>query len=180
MKDSKLRNLTANISKIVEIILIVATVLVIVACLVIGIGTAVGTISEGIEDGFISNNTNGIFVKDGHLQVAATIFYMVSIAINAVLMAIIFRNINHIFRKSNTASPFSEYNVKKIKQIGYIAIAIPLINLVFYVVASIIARSNNVSMSFSLSEIVFGLVALTLSQYFAYGAKLEKDVDGLV
>ena len=34
--------------------------------------------------------------------------------------------------------------------------------------------------SVGLADITYGLVVLCLSQYFAYGAKLEKDVEGLL
>ena len=40
--------------------------------------------------------------------------------------------------------------------------------------------SRDIALEIEFSEVLFGLVILCLSQYFSYGASLEKDVNGLL
>ena len=107
-------------------------------------------------------------------------FLFAPVVVVLIFTSLIFRNIYQIFKSSNTSSPFSDENTKRIKRIGYYAIAIPASKIVMAIIIGIIARFVSYNVSISLSEIVFGLVALCLSQYFAYGAQLQKDVDGLL
>ncbi len=102
------------------------------------------------------------------------IFMVIAIALSAIM----FRNVNQIFKTTNTESPFAQVNVDRIKRIGYIAISFPIIKVIFNIVAGLFM--HNAYVGIELSEVLFGLIILCLSQYFAYGASLEKDVNGLV
>ena len=105
---------------------------------------------------------------------------MVAVMFCCVLMGLIFRNIYRIFRNSNTDSPFSSANIKMVRDIGIYAILIPVANILVSIIAVIVVGKDGFQASVSLMEVAFGLVVLCLSQFFAYGAQLEKDVDGLV
>jgi len=52
--------------------------------------------------------------------------------------------------------------------------------LIVSLVLRIIIPPEMCEISVNFSSVVMGLVVLCLSQYFAYGAQLQEDVDGLV
>jgi hypothetical protein len=103
------------------------------------------------------------------------------------LHAMIFRNINLIFRTadgktkySKGASPFQPEIVRMVREIGIFCIVIPVFELIVSFVLRIIIPPEMCEISVNFSSVVMGLVVLCLSQYFAYGAQLQEDVDGLV
>lgn len=181
MKSSKLRDITAVFAKIMEVISYIGIVLG-----VIGIGILLffskevaANYDESIKpnltassgDFNLANLTADNFVS---VFVAWGIFFLIVIALTAVM----FRDVNKIFKTTNTESPFAPVNVGRIKRIGYIAISFPILKVVFNIVAGLFLK--NVTIGVELSEVLFGLIILCLSQYFAYGASLEKDVNGLL
>ncbi|SDB40471.1 Protein of unknown function [Pseudobutyrivibrio sp. YE44] len=179
MKASKLRNITAVLAKVMEIILWVAVVFVTIGA--IAIFALRDKVSEEYfeTNSFTATNFNGLdFELNASNFAPAMVGILVSAAILAVLMAFMFRYVNQIFNKTNTSSPFADANVVLVKRIGYIAIAIPVVKLIANIILGFIA--DNLSLGFEFSEVLFGLIVLCLSQYFAYGATLEKDVDGLL
>lgn len=102
------------------------------------------------------------------------------------LMAMIFRNICLIFktsagetRFSKGATPFQPDNVRMLREIGIFAIAIPLWGLVCDVLVQLLA-GDAAEASVSFTGFVFGLAMLCLSQFFAYGVRLQQDADGLL
>lgn len=48
------------------------------------------------------------------------------------------------------------------------------------VVVDLVVGSRKVEFFVNMQPIAFGLVVLCLAQFFAYGAELEHDVDGLL
>lgn len=183
MKSSKLRDITSTLAKIMEIFAWVMDglcVLGIVVCIFFGnkITEAYSQASDlgyltvnGIESHELSQITPDNIIP---LLIAAWITGLVILT----LTGIIFRNIHLVFKKANTDSPFAESNVKLIKQIGYAALAIPVCKIIANIALGFIAKDMTIGVE--LSEVLFGLVILCLAQYFAYGASLEKDVNGLL
>ncbi len=92
------------------------------------------------------------------------------------LGAMICRNINQIFKAE---LPFCTDNIRRVREIGIFAIAIPVTQIVISIVIGLIS-ANTIEVSVDASTIFFGLVVLCLSQFFHYGTNLEKDVDGLL
>ncbi len=182
MKDSKLRNFTAVVARILEILAFWA----VIACF----GATIFMVSgkEIVEREYDAGNltfqasgfTANIFDESGHLLAGPLVSVMVAVMFCCILMGLIFRNIYRIFRNSNTDSPFSPANVKMVRDIGIYAILIPVVNILVSIIAVIVVGKDGFQASVSLMEVAFGLVVLCLSQFFAYGAQLEKDVDGLV
>jgi len=178
MKTSKLRNFTAVLSKVIEIIAWVCTG--ICALALVGFFFSKEQLVE------IMQNEGTLQIIPGTAQIGSITenyvpiitLIMISAIIVLILVAIMFRNINLIFKNSDKESPFSEKNVTLIKQIGYIAIATPIIEMIFSGMLG--ALSNYYDFDLDLVQIIFGLIILCLSQFFAYGASLEKDVNGLV
>lgn len=184
MKNSKLRNLTANLSRIIEVVSWAGIGILVVESILLTIFN--DKVIADYNNGALSGGTFTVNGMDNTQQFMEAIekglafWEFLPYIILLFFTAMIFRNIYLVFRKKNTASPFSEENIKRIKNIGYLAIALPIAKAVIQAICLLVKGSTNVNLSVSLSDFVFGLVALVLAQYFAYGAQLEKDVDGLL
>lgn len=186
MKDLRLKNVTAVLAKVIEVVswfgaamlIIMSVVLTVNRNLVEEIYTSQVMESKSITINSASAATSNMIVEGVFKGDAAFIFSPYAVVL--VLTALIFMNVYNVFKKTNTASPFSVENVKRIRNIGYLAIAIPACKVVMALILMALMKFGECDLSISLSEVVFGLVALCLSQYFAYGVQLEKDVDGLL
>lgn len=181
MKRSKLRDFTAVLAKIMEIIAFVGCAISIIGAL------AIALFREPIVNFYASSGALGseLSVSGVNIQtvteknfIPTIIIALITATIILALAAIMFRNINLIFRKTNTDSPFAQANVKLIKQIGIAALSIPAVKIIANIIFGLFI--HNMMIEAELSELLFGLVILCLAQYFAYGASLEKDVDGLL
>lgn len=100
-------------------------------------------------------------------------------------MAMIFRNVYLIlkttqgktwFAKGNT--PFQNNIVRMFREIGIFFIAVSLMSLVSEIIVNI--AGGELVYGFNYLSCFIGLVFLCISQFFNYGAKLERDLDGLV
>ena len=184
MKNSKLRNLTAVLSKIIEVVGWLCTGLLVVTSIILTITK--DYVTEAYESGAMEGGritVNGVDSTEQFMESVGkgtAAWEILPYAVMLIFTALIFRNIYMVFRKNNTASPFSAENIKRIKNIGYFAIALPVAKMVMQLLVMLLRGSTDIMLSVSLSEFVFGLVALVLAQYFAYGAELERDVDGLL
>ena len=96
------------------------------------------------------------------------------------LMAMVFRNINLIIKKSEDSTPFQADNIRMLKEIGIYAIAIPVISLIMSVVCRVVLGIDAVETSVNVYGFSMGVIILCLTQFFIYGARLENDVDGLL
>ncbi len=180
MKTSKLRNFTAGFAKIFEVLLWIGDGLMAV-CLVAALIFSKNLIEFIDTEDFI-NYFSASFIEVADINRSNIIPIIICGALLAItiftLTAIMLRNVNLIFKTTNQESPFASVNVKRIQQIGYIAISIPIIKIVGNIIIGIFVKEATIGVE--LSEVLFGLIILCLSQYFAYGASLEKDVNGLV
>jgi hypothetical protein len=186
MKDSKLRKVTAFLAKVIEVVgwfgaalMIITTVILMVGKKQIMEAYQSGTLKAGsiTLTGTVNNSPEWAMDVVGR---GGAVFIFIPLAILCVLTALVFRNVYMIFKASNVASPFSMENVKRIRNIGIYAIALPIVKVVAGLISFIAMKNGDYALSVELSEVVFGLVALCLSQYFAYGAELQSDVDGLL
>ena len=96
------------------------------------------------------------------------------------LMAMVFRNIYLIMKKSENATPFQKDNVRMVREIGIFLLSVPMVGLIMSIVARLVLGVDNVEASVGLDSFMVGLVVLCLSQFFAQGMELEADVDGLL
>lgn len=183
MQKSNLRNITAVMAKIIEVLSWIGAVCIVLSMIVLF--ATRDMIAEAYKSGAFDSQSISVTGVDSEafinsLTNGSGIVALVPFVFFCALSALIFRNIYKVFQKANGDSPFSEANVKRIKNIGYYALAIPVSKIVMYAVFAVIVGINNLNISISLSEVVFGLVALCLAQYFAYGAELQREVDGLL
>lgn len=81
-------------------------------------------------------------------------------------------------RFSEKNSPFQPGIARKMEQIGWCAIAVPLISLAGQAAAGLFFE--DVCVSVSLIQIAMGILVLFLASIFRYGVSLQNEVDGLV
>lgn len=124
-----------------------------------------------------------VFGADGSYQPGALIVLSIFAIIAMTLMAMVFRNLYLIVKsisRETDNSPFSKDNIRMVREIGIFAIAVPVVGQIMQVIAVIALGAENVEMSVSLDGYMMGILALVLTQIFAYGARLESDVEGLL
>lgn len=125
----------------------------------------------------------------GDINHFAISMYFIGVSVVFVLLALIFRNLDiilHIisgrYEKAESTSPFQEEVVKRVKKIGILSIAMPVVGFVITTIIYVVSliNGNPVNVSASIDGVIIGLVCLCLTQIFSYGASLEKEVDGLL
>lgn len=116
-------------------------------------------------------------VVDGTVDLTAFLLFGIGAAIILALMAMVFRNLSRIFKNAETGTPFQQENTRLMKEIGFLAIAVPVIG---FAMSAIIRLMNGAETSVDLGGLLMGLIVLCLTQYFIHGAQLEHDVEGLV
>lgn len=117
---------------------------------------------------------------DGKMDM--TVFFLFAIGGTLIMaaLALIFHHLYRIFKKSQTGAPFQKETARRMRDIGILAIAIPVIGLVMGGITRLVSGVDSVELSVDTGGIFMGIIVLCLTQFFVHGAKLEQDVDGLV
>lgn len=180
----KLDTVTRILAKLVEVghwIAAVSMVVVLVLSLLMG-AEAVQNVS--LADFGASLTTYGFDVavinSAGQVDLAAFRLFCVGSAVILSLMAMVFRNVWFILKKSENSTPFQKDNVRMIREIGIFLLSVPVVGLILSGVARLVIDPDLVETSVRLDSFMVGLAVLCLSQFFARGMELEKDVDGLL
>ncbi len=121
-----------------------------------------------------------VTVMDGASALSTLRVFAPGAAILLGLFAMIFRNIYLIMRRSEGGTPFQKDNVRMVREIGFFSIAVPVVSFVMSVIARLVLGADAAEISMNVEGVMYGLVALCLSQFFAHGMELEADVDGLL
>ena len=187
MERSTLRNVTAVIAKVIEVFSLVLTAISTVILGLFTFGTKmimdVFETVKGLEPQMFEQamRNGAVYLTDsnGNMNFAGMRAGALVIIITCALTAVICRNLYMIFKKSDNESPFSDDIIKRIKTIGICAIASPAVQIIIAAIVRMIFGME-LSLDGILSKLFLGLVVLCLSQYFVYGAQIEKDVDGLL
>lgn len=116
----------------------------------------------------------------GEISMTALCLFAVAGVLIFSLMAMVFRNFFLIVKKSESASPFQKDNIRMMREIGIFSVSVPVIGLIMSVVIRLAVGIDGVETSVSLDGFVMAVLVFCLTQFFSYGAKLEKDVDGLL
>lgn len=95
------------------------------------------------------------------------------------LMAMVFRNAYLIIRSSQDTTPFQKDNIRMVREIGIFTLAVPVVALIMSWIIRL-AFGGGIETSVRFESAVIGIVALSLSNVFAYGMELQTDVDGLL
>lgn len=117
---------------------------------------------------------------DGNVDMTVFLLFSIVAALILVVMAMVFRNLHLIFKKSENATPFQKDNIRMMREIGIFVIAVPVIGLIMSVIVRWVIGVETAEISIDMSGIFMGIIVLCLTQFFVHGAELEKDVDGLL
>ena len=105
---------------------------------------------------------------------------MVFLMVNIVIMIIILNYVEKLFNNiKNEKTPFTLDNVKFIKKISYLMIALILITPISDAVFSIISGvSNGGDSPFEIINVLEILIIFSMSYIFEYGYEIQKDSRG--
>lgn len=124
---------------------------------------------------------------DGTINPAAVIIFLLTGALVLGLMAWIFRNVNLILRTTQGLTkfaegqtPFQKANVRMMREIGIFFISITVVEIIMCAVAMLAVGIETAEISADLGGLITGVLMLCLSQVFAVGMQMQKDIDGLV
>lgn len=119
-------------------------------------------------------------VSDGKVDMTAFLLFAISAVIILSLMAMVFRNLYLIIKKSEGTTPFQKDNVRMLKEIGIFSISIPVVGFIMSIITCFVIGYETAEISNSMDGLIMGIIILCLTQFFAHGVELEKDVDGLL
>ena len=119
-------------------------------------------------------------VSDGKVDLSSFLIFGIGAIVILAVMAMVFRNLHLIFKKSENSTPFQKDNVRMMREIGIFTIAIPVIGFIMSVIARLVMGSDVAEISIDMGGIFMGIVVLCFTQFFAHGVELENDVDGLL
>ncbi|MBQ8833671.1 MAG: hypothetical protein IJ001_01935 [Oscillospiraceae bacterium] len=119
-------------------------------------------------------------VTNGNVDMTTFFVFGIGACLILALMAMVFRNLNLIFKKSENATPFQKDTIRMMKEIGIFAIAVPVVGFIMSIIVRLVTGVETAEVSIDMGGIFMGIIVLCLTQFFVYGAELEKDVDGLL
>ena len=119
-------------------------------------------------------------VVNGNTDMTSFMLFGIGAVIILAVMAMVFRNLHLIFKKSENGTPFQKDNIRMMKEIGIFAIAVPVIGFIMSIIVRLVTGVETAEISIDMGGIFMGIIVLCLTQYFVHGADLEKDVDGLL
>ena len=119
-------------------------------------------------------------VVNGETDMLAFMLFGIVATVILAVMAMVFHNLHFILRNSEKATPFQKDNIRKMRGIGILAIAVPVIGLIMSIVVRLVIGVETAEISIDMSGLFMGIIVLCLTQYFVHGAELEEDVDGLL
>lgn len=100
-------------------------------------------------------------------------------AVTSVLGALTFRRIGEIIRMCHVGTPFQKPVVDRVRQIGWLVMAVPLVTVTVSLLSYVLCWPGY-SFQVDVSGVITGVIVLALSRIFAYGVKLEDDMEGLL
>lgn len=181
----KINKLAMALSKITEILHWMGVLLMLALAIYSVIaGTQLGGILEmGIRGQGVTLSTYGfeVTVLDGSGALDMKLFLGFSLTAGMILslMAMVFRNVYLILKKTENATPFQKDNIRMVREIGIFSISVPMLGM-FASFIMRLAAGPDIDVSMRMSGLMMGLIVLCLTQVFARGAALEKEVDGLL
>ena len=119
-------------------------------------------------------------VTDGKVDMTAFVLFGIGAILILILMAMIFRNLNLIIKKSEGSTPFQADNARMFREIGIFSIAVPIIGLIMSIITRLVLGVEAAEVSNNFSGLVIGIVVLCITEFFIHGIELEKEVDGLL
>lgn len=138
----------------------------------------------GVEHDMAELNVYGYEIltpaENGNVDMKILFFFGIGGIMILSLVAMIFRNLYLVIKKAEETTPFQVDNIRMMKEIGIFSIAIPIVGLVMTSLCRLIFGVDTVETSVNTYGFTMGVIVLCLTEFFAYGAELEKDVEGLL
>lgn len=78
------------------------------------------------------------------------------------------------------STPFLPDNVRMFREVGIFSISLPIVGLIMSSIIGLAVGFDVAQVSVSTNGFIMGIIVLCLTQFFAHGVELEKDVDGLL
>ncbi len=119
-------------------------------------------------------------VSSGELHTTVLCLFAVGATAIFALVALIFRWLYLLIKQAEKNTPFCAENISRLKKIGISCIAVPLIGFVTSGIIQLVAGGYHAEVYMDQTGVIMGIIVLCLTQYFARGAELEQDVDGLL
>ncbi len=124
---------------------------------------------------------------DGAISpLAITLFSLTAVLLFA-LMAMVFRNVSLIFQTARGktwfakgSTPFQGDITRMVREMGIFYLGIPVLGFLMSILCRLLLGPEGAEVSVNLQGFVTGVLLLCLSQVFAYGTRLQNDVDGLL
>ena len=107
--------------------------------------------------------------EDGELLVPALVIFLLT---GALVLG--------LTKFSQGKTPFQKDNVRMLREMGFFLLAVLVVELVAEVAAVLALGPEQVESSVGLNSFAVGILMLCLSQAFAQGVQIQRDVDGLV
>ena len=180
--------LTAVVAKVLEVLHLLGALAALLALLysVFGGQALTSWLLQGPQE-WVVYGFHIQVLREGAVDLAAFRTLCIAGLLSFLCMCMVFRNIFLILRTSEGKTwfskgqtPFQDVVVRMVREIGIFSLFVPVLQLLISTVARLVLGVDNVEMAVQLSGLMTGLVALCLSQIFAYGMALQRDVDGLV
>lgn len=97
-----------------------------------------------------------------------------------IMMSFIFGNLYQLIKNSKNSTPFQTRNIRALRRVGILAIAVPIVGLIMNVISHIVLGAEQAETSNNFSGLIIGIVVLCITEFFIHGITLENDVDGLL
>ena len=191
MKNKNINKITKVVSKFFEILFFLSfLVMIAAAVLSFTMPQKFGEfLLESVGNGTIATNGFEIAIadKNGNLISAAVKIFVFAGIFTMPCMAMIFRNIYLIIKTcegktwfSKGKTPFQKDVVRMVREIGIFSIMIPVIGFIMSLIARIFIGVGFCETSVQIVGVAMGIAMICFSEIFAYGIKLEEEVEGLV
>ena len=119
-------------------------------------------------------------VVNGGVDMTSFLLFGIGAVLILAVMAMVFRNLHLIFKKSQNTTPFQKDNIRMMREIGIFSIAVPVIGFIMSIVIRLVTGVETAEISIDMGGIFMGVIVLCITQFFVHGAELERDVEGLV
>lgn len=191
MNNKNINKITKVVSKFFEILFFLSfLVMITAAVLSFTMPQKFGEfLLESVGNGTIATNGFEIAIadKNGNLISAAVKIFVFAGIFTMPCMAMIFRNIYLIIKTcegktwfSKGKTPFQKDVVRMVREIGIFSIMIPVIGFVMSLIARIFIGVDSCETSVQIVGVAMGIAMICFSEIFAYGIKLEEEVEGLI
>ncbi len=181
------------LAKILEVFAWVGSALVLCSLIAIAAGQT-GLLKffssiETEEEIRVAGMSIDMSVIDPSRVITTYVVVFVALLLILILMGMIFRNIHLIFKTaegktkySKGCTPFQPDIIRMVREVGIFSLLIPAVQIIMSIIARIVIghEAAEIAINIDLTTVFFGLVVLCLSQFFAYGAKLQEETEGLV